>query len=344
MKNKFLLMVFLLLLVVLSACSLPIGNSPNSPDQQVEITDTSENPNQDSSSASTTASISLTVPPSTPSSTVTVGIPILTLDGNYYCNVGPGANYNRIIIYPNNTKLQIVGWNGGGWYLVKMIEPQGSRTSCWIGGGIASGNLQDIPIPAPVPAVPAHDPTNWSNVVLLTCPELSTYEWTWGGSSSGEYASLTSIIGIVNATIVYDEYHPICPAFSPFLKVPIYDLDAGTRLGYISCSEVSALGWFWNISPGRWISSSALFGSNRATYVATEMSMNCPSLTTTKVVPVHGASWEIIGFLGCPELGTYTWNPGINSGEYIASTTLYGSNYATIYYEEFDPACPSFSP
>jgi hypothetical protein len=196
----------------------------------------------------------------------------------------------------------------------------------------------------PVPVVPAHDPSNWSHVAYLTCTELIAFEWTWGGASSGEYVSLTPINGIVKATILYTEYHPICPDFTPILKVSIYDLDTGSVLGYLSCSEVASQGWYWIIGHGRWVSSTILFGSHQASYDQMEVSMNCPSINPTKVVPVHDAKWDIIGFLKCPELDSYTWDVGINSGEYIASTTLFGSNYATIYYEEFNPTCPSFSP
>jgi hypothetical protein len=195
-----------------------------------------------------------------------------------------------------------------------------------------------------IPVVPAHDPANWSHVAYLTCTELTAFEWTWGGASSGEYASLTPINGIVNATILYTEYHPICPDFTPILKVPIHDLDTGGVLGYLSCSEVASQGWYWIISKGRWVSSTLLFGSHQAAYDQMEVSMNCSSINPTKVVPVHDAKWDIIGFLKCPEMDSYTWDVGINRGEYIASTTLFGSNYATSYYEEYNPACPSFSP
>jgi hypothetical protein len=192
--------------------------------------------------------------------------------------------------------------------------------------------------------VPAHDPGNWANVVYLTCSGLEAYDWTWNGASSGEYSSLIPILGITRATIIYTEYNPLCPAFHPHLMVPVHNKDSGMTIGYLSCVDMAGLSWYWNYPGGGWISSTALFGSDRATFDTTELSMNCSSLAPPKVVPVHGASWSKIGFLSCPGLEDYVWVLGAGSGEYIATTVLFGSSQATISYYEYSPACPSFTP
>jgi hypothetical protein len=198
--------------------------------------------------------------------------------------------------------------------------------------------------PSPIPAVPVHDPGNWEHIVYLACSDLETYDWTWNGASSGEYASLTPIEGITRATIIYTEFNPLCPTFHPHLMVPVHNKDSAATIGHLSCSDMAGLFWFWNYPGGGWISTTALFGSDRATFDPTELAMNCPSLSPAKTVPVHGATWSKIGFLSCSQLGDYTWVPGAGSGEYVATTDLFGSSQATISYNEYYPACPAFVP
>jgi hypothetical protein len=237
---------------------------------------------------------------------------------------------------PAETKQPPTPVHSGG--LTAVIRC-GNRLSCPDKKGPGDGGS-----PTPVPNVPVHDPGDWTHIVYLTCAALESYEWTWNGASSGEYSALTPIEGVTRATIVYSEYNPLCPGFQPHLKVPIHNRDGGGILGYQECSEVTGLSWFWYFPGGGWTSSTPLFGSDLAGVESTELAMNCPGAALAKVVPVHGVTWERIGFLTCIQLDDYTWALGGSSGEYIATTVLFGSSQATIRYEEYFPACPTFTP
>lgn len=70
--------------------------------------------------------------------------PTLYADKNYLCREGPGKEYAHIVdIYQGKT-YRIIGVASNGWYAIAIASSQTSHTSCWIGGGIASGDLSTV--------------------------------------------------------------------------------------------------------------------------------------------------------------------------------------------------------
>jgi hypothetical protein len=134
--------------------------------------------------------------------TSTSGKPMLKLDKNYFCNHGPGANYEDVVDYPAGTVLPIIGSNGGGWWLVEIHDPRTSHTSCWIGGGVPSGNLSKVPV-INVASLPIRDFNHVSNghftvIGYMPCDQVASYTWTiedFETESGGYYVSKIPLFG-----------------------------------------------------------------------------------------------------------------------------------------------------
>jgi hypothetical protein len=205
---------------------------------------------------------------------------MLTLDRDYFCNHGPGANYTDIVSYPAGTSLPIVGSNSAGWWLVRINDPRTHHTECWIGGGIPSGDLSGLPFPPPRSFVPVHDESNWSNIVYLDCSELDRYRWIWNGASSGEYVSTAPILGIARPTVIHNEWIPVCPSWSPPALAKVHDEATWNVIAYLSCSELAGYVWTWNgVSSGEYVASVPINGSPRPTIYLGEVTPICPAFS-----------------------------------------------------------------
>jgi hypothetical protein len=264
------LVLFILLLVGSSACSLL---------RRDLMTPLPEPQGGDDHPPSPTNTEPILSPPTfTPTTT---SPPMLTLDVNYFCNHGPGANYTDIVDFPAGTILPIIGTNGAGWWLVAINDERTHHTECWIGGGIASGDVALLPYPTlPGIFVPVHDESNWSHIIYLDCSELDRYRWIWNEASSGEYVSTTPILDIARPTIVYDQWIAVCPDWFPPPVVKVHDEATWAVVGYLTCAELELYTWTWNgASSGEYFANVPLFGSDRPTIYLGDVTPICPDFS-----------------------------------------------------------------
>jgi len=211
MKRKVIAMLVCSLIVFSSACSLQRRVLPTPTLESPPVIPTAD------PTVPVIIPISTDTPlPPQPIPMATSGEPLLTLDMNYFCNIGPGANYIDVVDYPVGTILPIIGSNGAGWWLVRIDDPRTHHTECWIGGGTANGDTSHLPVPTPGLFVPVHDESHWSTVIYLDCSNLTRYTWVWNGASSGEYVTTSTFRGITGRpTIFHDEWIGVCPSFVP---------------------------------------------------------------------------------------------------------------------------------
>jgi beta-lactam-binding protein with PASTA domain len=114
--------------------------------------------------------------------------PTLYADKNYLCLYGPGREYVHVADIPKGTSYEIIGQASNGWIKIAIDIPATGQKSCWIGGGIVSGDLSDIPIMTPettsaggtyYAAVYAYCNINWGyDFGKITCrnkPECGYY-------------------------------------------------------------------------------------------------------------------------------------------------------------------------
>jgi hypothetical protein len=74
--------------------------------------------------------------------------PTLTLRRNAYCRVGPGSEYTDVTAFLAGESFPILGWNPGGWWLVKVNVSGSKHDRCWIGSAVADikGNSSSVPV------------------------------------------------------------------------------------------------------------------------------------------------------------------------------------------------------
>jgi hypothetical protein len=127
-------------------------------------------------------------PISTPTQTLTPApaYPTLYADQNYLCLEGPGRSYPHAHDILMGTSYQIIGRSSNGWYQIAISFANTHHTSCWIGGGIVSGNINTIPV---VEVAPPNSICGWI--------ENSTDTGGWIGtltvSGTGEVIQLAGV-------------------------------------------------------------------------------------------------------------------------------------------------------
>ena len=100
-------------------------------------TETTEPP---SSSPTNTPVLLVSTPSATPEP------PKLILDNNHFCRGGPGTEYPELWTFLAGDELEILGWNGDNWWLVKIVDIRTRKIKCWIGGGTPIGDTSKVPI------------------------------------------------------------------------------------------------------------------------------------------------------------------------------------------------------
>lgn len=76
--------------------------------------------------------------------TSTTQSPMLYLDKNYFCRIGPNSGFPDVTSFYAGTSLPIIGKTNTGWWLVSINESHTTRKSCWIGGGVVSGDTSNV--------------------------------------------------------------------------------------------------------------------------------------------------------------------------------------------------------
>jgi hypothetical protein len=139
-------------------------------------------------------------PTSTPteSETPTPNHPTLYADQNYLCLEGPGTSYPHAHDILIGTSYQIIGRSNNGWYQIAISFADSHHTSCWIGGGIVSGDISSIP-------------------VVEVPPQNSICGWIENNSTTGAMAPIMTVWGT-----------------GQVLQLWNLDTDAINKLNYIS--------------------------------------------------------------------------------------------------------------
>ncbi len=88
---------------------------------------------------------------SPPTSTVTPNTPMLLIDHNSFCRVGPGVSYADVTDFAPGVTLPILATNNEGWWLVQIDLPWTKHKQCWIYGNTPLGNWTSVEIVTPTP-------------------------------------------------------------------------------------------------------------------------------------------------------------------------------------------------
>lgn len=138
----------LALVLITSACNIPIVVIPAGTPQVVVITATPEATVAPSASPSPTLTPTQTPIP-------TSSIPLFTVDIGANCRSGPSTDYNVLTGIPQGTSVRILGISSPERVLWWFVAANG--TLCWVSGslGTTSGTFAGIPVvyapPLPTP-------------------------------------------------------------------------------------------------------------------------------------------------------------------------------------------------
>jgi hypothetical protein len=169
-KNKSLILLYGLLIVSLTACNLPSGESTPTPDLALTVTAQSLLL-QPSPFTSTPQYTSTPGPTPTPGFTSTPTVPEVSVSTNTNCRTGPGTQYDLIGGLLVGEKAVVVGKNTSTGYWI--INNPGKSGTCWLWGQYAtvSGNtvgLTEYAIP-PTPT-PSATPTSTATSTPTSTP------------------------------------------------------------------------------------------------------------------------------------------------------------------------------
>lgn len=109
--------------------------------------------------------------------------PILFLDKNLFCRTGPGTTYPDVTSFFKGQSFPIIGRASNGWYLVPINVSTSSHKSCWIGGGIVSGDLSKVKyyeVQQPSESngsVPIYDLYSDKVIGYLSCTDIAGRQW-----------------------------------------------------------------------------------------------------------------------------------------------------------------------
>lgn len=155
-----------LLILALTACNLPAGQSPEVPDLALTVTAQARLLEHGAPPAvqDTPLPVSTSTPEFTPTITLTPtpSVPTVTVSLNTNCRTGPGTQYDWIGALVIGQSAEVVGKNSTVNYWI--IKTPGGSGICWLWGQYAtvSGNTSGLteyaipstPTPSPIP-IPA---------------------------------------------------------------------------------------------------------------------------------------------------------------------------------------------
>jgi len=198
LKKPFLLLSALLVLA-LTACNLPTGQSPEVSDLALTITAQARllEPGTPPAVQDTPLPTSTSTPEFTPTVTLTPtpSVPTATVSQNTNCRTGPGTQYDLIGALLIGQSAEVVGKNSASNYWI--IKTPGGSGNCWLWGQYATvsgntANLPEYPVPAtPTPSLPAPVKNLKATIscVLQNNPvfiNIVTVDLTWSDQSSNE--------------------------------------------------------------------------------------------------------------------------------------------------------------
>jgi len=152
--------------------------------------------------------------------------PTLYADQNYQCREGPDRAYGHVADIFQGTSYRIIGRASNGWYLVAIDLNTTSKKSCWIGGGVASGDLSTVEyfeVQPPAQAngtLPIYDLNSFVNnwdlgqvIGYLSCDQAASVQWDYvacGGTPYNCYQSRSTLFGYNSAVLKTEEVFDVC--------------------------------------------------------------------------------------------------------------------------------------
>jgi hypothetical protein len=182
--RKFPLAVFVSLLLLLSACTLPgLSGDPSLNDQAATFVAMTLNATASGEPLPTAqtprpANSPTQAASNGPASTITptYSVPMLEVEDPTNCRSGPGANFDIITVFQSGASAEIVGRSAqNDWWLIN--NPFGTGT-CWISGEFAtvSGSESTVKVVTPPPPATADLPAP---------PSISNWDYFCSFSGSG---------------------------------------------------------------------------------------------------------------------------------------------------------------
>ncbi|MBL8103473.1 MAG: hypothetical protein JNM02_13140, partial [Anaerolineales bacterium] len=164
-NNRSFIIVSIFLIISLTACNLPSGDTTPTPDLVLTVT-AQATLLQPGAFTATPGFTSTPGPTSTAEFTPTPSVPEVTVSTNTNCRTGPGTQYDLVGGLLVGQKAVVVGKNTSTGYWI--INNPGQSGTCWLWGQYAtvSGNTAGLteyaipPTPTPSPtSTPTSTPT-----------------------------------------------------------------------------------------------------------------------------------------------------------------------------------------
>lgn len=139
--------------------------------------------------------------------------PTLYADQNYQCREGPSKAFGHVVDIFQGTSYKIIGRASNGWYAIAIDLNSTSEKSCWIGGGVVSGDLSQVQyyeVQQPSEsngAVPIYDLYSDKVIGYLSCADIASLQW-WKHPAG--WVSNTRLFGSDNALFYPYDSKYIC--------------------------------------------------------------------------------------------------------------------------------------
>jgi hypothetical protein len=109
--------------------------------------------------------------------------PILTLNQNSNCREGPSTAYEVVYSFPRDTKFEIIGKYGSGWWQVPIDLSITRKKSCWIygQGNSLTGNTSNVPtveVAGQDKNLPVYDLSDNKVIGYISCTDAGKIEWS----------------------------------------------------------------------------------------------------------------------------------------------------------------------
>ncbi|MFN8382910.1 MAG: SH3 domain-containing protein [Anaerolineales bacterium] len=175
-KNRSLLLLSVLLIISLTACNLPSGDSTEVPDLALTVT-AQALLLQPAAFTATPQFTPTTGPSSTPEFTTTPTVPEVTVSTNTNCRTGPGTQYDLIGGLLVGQTAIVVGKNTSTNYWI--INNPGKSGTCWLWGQYAtvSGNTAGLTEYA-IPPTPTPTATSTPSATPTLAPPIAVENLT----------------------------------------------------------------------------------------------------------------------------------------------------------------------
>ncbi|WKZ37925.1 MAG: hypothetical protein QY332_08280 [Anaerolineales bacterium] len=254
MKRKPSFILYVLLIIALSACNLPGGATPT-PDFALTLTAQAQ-----LLETGTPALVQETATPeltSAPDSTPTPSVPTVNVSVNTNCRTGPSTQYDNIDSLLIGQTAEIVGKNTQtGYWIIKRLNGSGT---CWLFPQYAtvSGNTANLPeYPVPPTPTPSSTPTATTtptpsapaavdNVTMnMACPNAihsGTLQWEDKSNNEDGFNIYANSVLLASIPANSTSYNVASAPGGPFLPgiASIFEVEAFNAAGKASKKSVT---------------------------------------------------------------------------------------------------------